>query len=79
MKGYSEFLVNIPNILKSLREQAPDAQIVVLGIFNPLHYSLSLTDGKLPITLGEMIDGVMLPVNLAWPRTPLFTDAPMWM
>ena len=65
MKGYGEFLVNIPNILKSLRDQAPDAQIVVIGIFNPLHYSLSLTDGKLPVSLGEMIDGVMLPVNLA--------------
>jgi len=65
LKGYNEFLGNMPKILKALREQAPEAQIVVLGIFNPLHYSLSLTDGKLPITLGEMIDGVMLPVNLA--------------
>lgn len=65
LKGYNEFLVNIPKILKSLRSQNPDAQIVVLGIFNPLHYSLSLTDGKLPVSLGEMIDGVMLPMNLA--------------
>lgn len=65
MKGYNQFLQQMPKILKSLRDQAPEAQIVVLGIFNPLHYSLSLTDGKLPITLGEMIDGVMLPVNLA--------------
>ena len=65
MKGYNQFLQQMPKILKSIRSQAPDAQVVVLGIFNPLHYSLSLTDGKLPVSLGEMIDGVMLPVNLA--------------
>ena len=65
MKGYNQFLLQMPKILKSIRSQAPDAQVVVLGIFNPLHYSLSLTDGKLPVSLGEMIDGVMLPVNLA--------------
>ncbi len=65
MKGYHEFLTNIPKIIKAIRAQNSTAQIVVLGIFNPLHYSLSLTDGKLPITLGEMIDGVMLPMNVA--------------
>ena len=62
-KGYNEFLVNMPRILKALRAQNPTAQIVVLGIFNPVHYSLSLSEGKLPITIGEMIDGVMLPLN----------------
>lgn len=65
LKGYNQFLQQMPKILKALRDQAPEAQIVVLGIFNPLHHSLSLTDGKLPVSLGEMIDGVMLPVNLA--------------
>ena len=65
MKGYNEFLVNMPKILKALRQQNPDAQIVVLGIYNPLHYALSLTDGKLPVSLGEMLDGVMLPMNAA--------------
>ena len=64
-KGYGEFLKNVPAILSSLREQAPDAQIVLIGIFNPLHYSLSLTDGKLPVSLGEMLDGVMTPMNAA--------------
>ena len=63
MKGYGEFLTNMPKIIKAIRAQNPTAQIVVLGIFNPLHYSLSLTDGKLPISLGEMLDGVMLPMN----------------
>ena len=67
-KGYGEFLKNIPAILSSLREQNPDAQIVVIGIFNPLHYTLSLTDGKLPVSLGEMLDGVMLPMNAALAR-----------
>ena len=65
MKGYNQFLENMPKILNTIREQNATAQIVVLGIFNPLHYSLSLTDGKLPVTLGEMIDGVMLPMNAA--------------
>ena len=65
MKGYAEFTANMPKILKALRAQNPNAQIVVLGIFNPLHYSLSLTDGKLPISLGEMLDGVMSPMNAA--------------
>ena len=49
-KGYNEFLVNMPKILKAIRAQNPTAQIVVLGIFNPVHHSLSLSDGKLPIT-----------------------------
>ena len=65
MKGYNEFLQNMPKILKALRAQNPTAQIVVIGVFNPVHYSLSLTDGKLPITLGEMLDGVMTPLNAA--------------
>lgn len=65
MQGYGEFLVNMPKILSAIRDLNPDAQVVVLGIFNPLHYSLSLTDGKLPVSLGEMLDGVMLPMNLA--------------
>ncbi len=65
MKGYNQFVTNIPKIIKAIRAQNSTAQIVVLGIFNPLHYSLSLTDGKLPVTLGEMIDGVMLPMNVA--------------
>lgn len=65
MKGYGEFLQNMPRILAAIREQNAQAQVVVLGIFNPLHYSFSLTDGKLPVSLGEMIDGVMLPMNLA--------------
>ena len=73
MKGYNEFLVNMPKILKALRQQNPDAQIVVLGIYNPLHYSLSLTDGKLPVSLGEMLDGVMLPMNAA-----LANDCPLY-
>ena len=64
-KGYNEFLVNMPKIIKAVRAQNPTAQIVVLGIFNPLHYSLSLTDGKLPVSLGEMLDGVMAPMNAA--------------
>ena len=65
MKGYNEFLQNMPKILKALRAQNPTAQIVVIGVFNPVHYSLSLTDNKLPITLGEMLDGVMTPLNAA--------------
>ena len=65
MKGYNEFLQNMPRILKALRAQNPTAQIVVIGVFNPVHYSLSLTDNKLPITLGEMLDGVMTPLNAA--------------
>lgn len=65
MKGYNEFLGNMPKIIKALRAQNPTAQIVILGIFNPLHYSLSLTDGKLPVSLGEMLDGVMTPMNAA--------------
>ena len=65
MKGYNEFLSNMPKIIKAIREQNPNAQIVILGIFNPLHYSLSLTDGKLPVSLGEMLDGVMAPMNTA--------------
>ena len=65
MKGYNEFLANMPKIIKAIRALNPNAQIVLLGIFNPLHYSLSLTDGKLPVSLGEMLDGVMLPMNQA--------------
>ena len=65
MKGYNEFLQNMPKILKALRAQNETAQIVVIGVFNPVHYSLSLTDNKLPITLGEMLDGVMTPLNAA--------------
>ena len=65
LKGYNEFISNMPKIIKAIRAQNPDAQIVVLGIFNPLHYSLSLTDGKLPISLGEMLDGLMSPMNAA--------------
>ena len=64
-KGYNEFLMNMPQIIKAIRAQNPTAQIVVLGIFNPLHYSLSITDGKLPVSLGEMLDGVMTPMNAA--------------
>ena len=62
-KGYAEYVKNVPAIITALREQAPDAQIVLVGIFNPLHYSLSLTDGKLPISLGEMLDGLLAPMN----------------
>ena len=65
LKGYNEFLQNMPKILKALRAQNPTAQIVVIGVFNPVHYSLSLTDGKLPVSLGEMLDGVMTPLNAA--------------
>ena len=65
MKGYNEFLQNMPRILKALRAQNETAQIVVIGVFNPVHYSLSLTDGKLPISLGEMLDGLMTPLNAA--------------
>ena len=64
MKGYNEFLQNMPRILKALRAQNETAQIVVIGIFNPVH-SLSLTEDKLPISIGEMLDGVMLPLNAA--------------
>ena len=64
MKGYNEFLQNMPRILKALRAQNDTAQIVVIGVFNPVH-SLSLTDGKLPISVGEMLDGVMTPLNAA--------------
>ena len=35
LKGYNQFLQQMPKILKALRDQAPEAQIVVLGIFNP--------------------------------------------
>ena len=65
MKGYNEFLQNMPRILKALRAQNETAQIVVIGVFNPVHYSLTITDNKLPITLGEMLDGVMTPLNAA--------------
>ena len=64
LKGYNEFLQNMPKILKALRAQNETAQIVVIGVFNPVH-SLSLTEGKLPISIGEMLDGVMTPLNAA--------------
>ena len=32
------------------------------GIHNPLHY-LSLTDGKLPISIGELLDSLVLPMR----------------
>ena len=62
MSGYREFLVNFPNILGEIRNLNPDAQIVLVGLSNPLH-DLSLT-GKLPVSLGEMLDGVLAPMNL---------------
>ena len=63
VQGYNEAKENYPKILEELRELNPEAQIVVIGEFNPLH-DLSLTDGKLPVRLGEILDGVFLPLNL---------------
>ena len=62
LTGYGTFLKNYPIILQKLRALNPTAQIVVDGIHNPLHY-LSLTDGKLPISIGELLDSLVLPMR----------------
>ena len=62
-KGYSVFLKNYPDLVRRLREISPDAQIVLLGVPNVLH-ELSLTNDALPVSLGEILDATIAPMDL---------------
>lgn len=66
-EGYAKFKETYPQVLKELRELNPDAQIITIGVFNPMH-ALSLTGNSL-ITFGEIADSVLLPMNSYIART----------
>ena len=66
-EGYNNLKKTYPLILKELRELNPDAQIITIGVFNPMH-AMSLTGSSL-ITFGEIADNVLLPLNSFIART----------
>ena len=66
-ESYAKLKETYPQLLKELRELNPDAQIITIGVFNPMH-ALSLTGSSL-ITFGEIADNVLLPLNSFIART----------
>ena len=65
--GYARLKETYPLLLKELRELNPTAQIITIGVFNPMH-ALSLTGSSL-VTFGELADNVLLPLNSFIART----------
>ena len=63
LSGYTTFLQNYPQILKKIRELNPNAQIVVVGIMNPLHYQLNVSLGDTTLELGKLLDGIVTPTT----------------
>ena len=66
-EGFESFKKTYPVLLQELRDLNPTAQIITIGVFNPMH-SMSLTGNSL-ITLGEIVDSVLLPMNSYIART----------
>ncbi len=66
-EGYYNLKQTYPLLLQELRELNPTAQIITIGVFNPMH-ALSLTGSSL-ITFGEIADSVLFPLNSFIART----------
>ena len=65
--GYQTFKQNLPEILGKLRELNPNAQIVVLGVFNPL---VARMNSDIISTL-DGLDAIVTPMNLFMAATCL--------
>ena len=61
-EGFVEYQQNLEPILQKIREYNPDAQIIMVGVYNPLHYT-SLT-GSEYLTIGQILDSVVAPINM---------------
>ena len=60
LDGYRQFRENFPVVLQKYRELNPDAQIVVLGMFNPF---IALLNNELLSKL-DGLDAIVTPMNL---------------
>ena len=60
--GLYKFNTNYPEIIKMIHEINPDADIYVIGLYNPLSET-TLSD-ELPIKIGKALDPVMMSLNL---------------
>lgn len=62
LTGLNKFRTNYPVIVNKIREINPDADIYVVGLYNPL--SDTKLSENLPIKVGKIIDPVILGMNL---------------
>lgn len=60
-EGYAKLKETYPQLLKELRELNPTAQIITIGVFNPVH-AINIIGGDV-ITFGKIADNVLLPMN----------------
>ena len=60
-EGYAKLKETYPQLLKELRELNPDAQIITIGVFNPVH-AINIIGGDV-ITFGKIADSILLPMN----------------
>ena len=60
--GLHKFRVNYPVIIEKIREINPNADIYVIGLYNPL--SDTLISEQLPIPIGKVLDPMIQSMNL---------------
>lgn len=60
-ESYNNLKKTYPLLLQELRELNPTAQIITIGVFNPVH-ALNIIGGDV-ITFGKLADSVLLPMN----------------
>ena len=60
-ESYNRLKQTYPELLKELRELNPDAQIITIGVFNPVH-AINIIGGDV-ITFGKIADNILLPMN----------------
>ena len=60
-EGYAKLKETYPLLLKELRALNPTAQIITIGVFNPVH-ALNIIGGDV-ITFGKIADNILLPMN----------------
>ena len=62
LTGLNKFRVNYPAIINAIHELNPDADIYVIGLYNPL--SDTMISEQLPIPIGKVLDPMILSMNL---------------
>ena len=62
LKGLHKFNTNYPEIIKLIREINPDADIYVIGLYNPM--SDAAVSKDIPLKIGKVLDPVMQGMNL---------------
>ena len=62
LSGLYKFHTNYPAIIKMIHEIAPNADIYVIGLYNPL--SDTAISDQIPIKIGKALDPVMMSLNL---------------